>query len=165
MTDHPFNDAMVRGLFLAQATATMGLDPAWDRAVADYVARDLRSRAHEEFGPFVHRRNEQIVESSDLQRKHGEAWKDTTEGKPMWERHWEISKADDNAMREQFYEPLWESHRRLVKTPAPSLAAAVLKASIIELYEVWNDCTLLGDCIAIIDDDLARLVPLEGGAA
>ena len=150
------NDPVARAQFNAQGLATMGLCPAWDRAVAAYVSADVRSKAQEEFGPLAQKRNSWTFEQSALVVRLGKDWICHPEGVEADKRRRAEEIAGEAAMMENFYQPLWEAVYSLALVPAPSLSAAVFKAAVIEIHEIWNDGAFKADCNALIDADFAR---------
>lgn len=154
----PTLDPMARAQFHAQVLATVGVDPEWDKAALNFLSWDLRGRAHGEYGPTELARQERDREKYDIEQRLGVNWRQHPEGKPVWERMLSEGSDFDDDMTKRLYEPMWESHRQLVGAPAPSMAAVIVKAAIIEIHEVWNDGVFARDCAAIIDDDLARLI-------
>lgn len=150
------NHPVTRALFNAQGTATMGLDPEWDRAVTNYIAADVRAKVQEEYGPLARKENDDGLEAIRLAHRLGKGWRETAEGKAAWTRHAANRKAQERDLTDTYYQPLWAAMRELACTPAPSLAAALWKAAVIDLQEVWNDGEFEGDCVALIDADLAR---------
>lgn len=145
-----------RATFIAQGIATMGVDPKWDAAVTNYITWETRSRVQEEFGPIARRREDDNSLSRDLERKLGKGWRDHPEGRAHVERIYKAGLKDERELLKRFYEPFWEAQRHLVTTPAPSLAAAAFKMLVIQTEDVWLDGTFEGDCVEIIDADLAR---------
>lgn len=151
-----FNDSIGHALFHAQGIATMGLDPAWDRAVSAYIAADVRSRAHEEFGPLAHRKSDADLDTIYAEMRLGKDWRNTDEGLAIARSFDDASAAYEAGMEKDFYSPLWKAQRDLALTPAPSLLAAVWKAAAISLHEIWNDRTLDTCLASAIDAELAR---------
>jgi len=156
------NDPIGRAQFHAQGIATMGLDPAWDRAVTAYIAADVRSRAHEEFGPLALRKDGADLETIMAAVRLGKDWRDAKEGIAIARNFDVASAAYEAGMEKDFYGPSWRAQRDLALTPAPSLSAASWKAAAISLHEIWNDRTLEDDLASVIDADLARFT---GGEA
>lgn len=156
------NDPIGRAQFHAQGLATIGLDPAWDRAVTEYIAADVRSRAHEEFGPLALQKDDADLGTIMAGMRLGKDWRDTDEGRAIAHRFEDATAAYEASMEKDFYGPLWKAQRDLALAPAPSLPAAVWKAAAISLHEIWNDRTLETDLATVIDVDLARFA---GGEA
>lgn len=143
--------------FQTMAAATMGVDAAWDRAIASYLAADIRMRAQESYGPLARQKDADAVEAHAMAKRLGVGWRDTPEGAEVAAQHSRNLVAKEDRMRAEFYEPQWQSLRDVVRTPAPSFAAAAWKAALIEWEDVWCDSLLEADCVAILDADLARL--------
>jgi hypothetical protein len=161
---HDWKETVLHAQFDALGLATMGVCPEWDRAVHNLIAADVLSRVHDEFGPLALSLADGEVERGDMKQRFGDNWRHHPEGKAIWER---LQAADDDrneAMTERFYRPLWDAQRQLARTPAPTLAAVVYKAAVVEMHDVWNDAQLGGDCIAIIEADLARIAVGNGDA-
>lgn len=152
--------------FGAQGLATMGVCPTWDRAVHNFVAADVLARAHEEFGPLTLNRIDTDLERKgmSLEARYGENWRNHPDGKPVWDQMVEAGNAYDAEFFKQFYAPFYAAQCQLARTPAPTLAAALFKAAVIEMHDVWNDPDLEESCIELIQADLARLAPQQGDA-
>lgn len=137
--------------------ATMGVDAAWDRAMGNYIATDIRARAAEIYGPLARQKDDDAVEAHGMAKRLGMAWRDTDEGAEVAAQHRRNLIAYDEGLRSAFYEPHWQAIRDIVRTPAPSLAAAAWKAALIDWQDAWCDSMLEADCVAILDADLTRL--------
>lgn len=155
--------AAERATLTAQALATMGVDPTWDRCVTALLAAEVRAWAQEEYGEIAERRNELDTERLTLEAKHGKGllYNHSATGSAL-SRIAVAEAACDEDMSNGFYAPLWQAQRDLAMTPAPTLGAALYKASMISLHDVWNDPGMDGHCIEIIDQDLAKFVNSEG---
>lgn len=161
-----WSDTAMHVLFDAQGLATMGVCPTWDRAVHNFVAADVLARAHEEFGPLTLNRVDEDLERERvaLEARYGEHWRNHPDGKPVWKRLVQAGEASDSEFFKQFYAPFYAAQCQLARTPAPTLAAALFKAAVIEAHDVWNDPDLEESCIDLIQADLARLASQEGCA-
>lgn len=160
-----WKDTVLHAQFNVQGLATMGVCPAWDSAMHNLIAADVLSRAHEQFGPLELARNARERDVMLMEQRLGKYWREHPEGKPVWDRLCELGTEDDRQMTERFYNALWDAQRQLALTPAPTLAAALYKAVVIEMHDVWNDAHLDADCIELLAADLARVAPSDGGAA
>jgi len=156
MTEY-FNDPAARAGFHAQAIATMGECPAWDAAITAFVTTDIVARAHQEFGPLKRARNDSDLEKDELDQKHGKGWHNLPEHQATWERLCAAGASYDDAISERYYSPMWEAQRRLVLTPAPTLAALVVKAAVMEWHEVWNDSAIEQDGAELLEVEARRL--------
>lgn len=143
--------------FQTMAAATMGLDPAWDRAIANYLAADIKMRAQEIYGPLARQKDDDTLEAWAMEARHGRKWRDTAEGADVAAQHRRNLVTYDDRMRAEFYEPQWQALRDVVRTPAPSFAAVAWKAALIEWEDLSSDGLLEADCFAILEADLARL--------
>lgn len=167
------NDPMARMAFLLQAEATItddfpdisGCRSAWNFAIRQFIAADLRARAQDEFGPHELARQDRDAVECLLKVKHGTKWAETAEGKLITDRHRAAMNASDQFLSEHFYEPHHIACRLVAMTPAPTLAAAIVKAAIVEIHETWHDPEMTGDTLAILDADIERFAPREGGEA
>lgn len=156
MTEY-FNDPIARAQIQAPAIATMGDCPAWDAAVTAFVTTDIVARAHQEYGPLKQADGENTIEKDELDRQHGEGWHRRPEHEETWARLCAAGAAFDDALCKQFYTPMWEAQRQLVLTPAPSLAALVVKAAVMEWHEVWNDKNVEQDGAELLEAEARRL--------
>ncbi|MDE2597020.1 MAG: hypothetical protein KGL44_09095 [Sphingomonadales bacterium] len=145
-----------RAAFTAQALATMGADPEWDRALTKFLTCEARARAQEEYGEWA-QRNEAIVRSfALLEHRFGKDWKRHPDAAAEAAQLNADSRASDDRLQVGYFAPFWASQQELMTTPAPTLAAALFKAAMIELHDVWNagEDDLAG--FAIIEADLSR---------
>lgn len=63
----------------------------------------------------------------------------------------------DNVWSDRYCEPVWQAERDLAMTPAPSIAAAIFKATMIEIEEVTYDTRFDADAMDVLHADFARL--------
>jgi len=143
--------------FQTMAAATMGICPAWDRAIALYLAADIRMRAQEVYGPIARQKDDDTLEAWAMEARHGRNWREKPECAEVAAKHRRNLVTYDDRMRAEFYEPQWQALRNVVRTPAPSFAAVTWKAAAIDWEDLWSDSLLEADCIAILEADLARL--------
>jgi len=73
--------------FQTMAAATMGVDAAWDRAIASYLAADIRMRAQESYGPLARQKDDDAVEAHAMAKRLGVGWRDTPEGAEVAAQH------------------------------------------------------------------------------
>lgn len=156
MTEY-FNDPAARAQFQAQAISTMGVCPKWDAAITALVTTDIVARAHQEYGPLKRGLNDSDLEKEGLDHKHGAGWHRLPEHQEAWARICAAGAAFDDALCKQFYEPMWEAQRQVVLTPAPTLAALVVKAAVMEWHEVWNDRNVEQDGAELLEAEARRL--------
>lgn len=137
--------------------ATLGVDPAWDKAMHAYLRADALQHAAGEFGDLAKVRYRHQVEGIDLQGKYGRDWKLHPDGKKELSRINREIHEEDERWGERYCKPMWRAANELALTPAPTIGAAMFKASIMESEEVWNDRDFPADCMEILQADFARL--------
>ena len=134
------------------ALSTLGTCPRWDAALTAYLSAQELQHAFSEWGP-----KGQADNDCDAHRyEHGtkslapaaKAKSDRLKAEyKRQEEHWE----------KHLLPPMYEATRALLDVPAPNVAAAVFKATMIDVDEAWNDALYEADCYQIIRDDFARL--------
>ncbi|WP_298165119.1 hypothetical protein [Novosphingobium sp.] len=147
-----------RSALTAQALATMGADSEWDRCLRAYLAWDTKVRAQTQYGAYDKAMEAGTLGRLDLESRFGKGWMRHPDAQGEFESIRAMEKDADDAFTLNFTVPFWKAARDLVLTPAPSLAAALFKAAVIEWEEVWNDSDMTADCVEILDADLARFV-------
>lgn len=141
----------------ASAVATLGGSPAWDQVLSRYLACDALHTAMAEYGPLSQAHEARAWLAIELEKQHGKNWKDNLDAQARYAIADRAYQAADETYTADFLVPLWQAQRDLASTPAPTMAAAVFKAQLIEVEEVWNDNQFDLDCMQIVRDDFARL--------
>lgn len=143
------------------ALQALGACPKWDRAVLTYLHASTIAQAQSAWGPHA-----AALEAVEEQRgrprcRHGRGWRAHRElADEITARTCEI---EEKAVRE-IWQPLWRASRELVATDAPTLAAALMKAEVIQKEDVANDSEFPGDCMQILQADFDRLAKAERSA-
>lgn len=161
-TAHAFIDAM-RPVLLSTAPFADGC--RWNKAMANYLRADALNRAEEAFGALAQATNASDLLHMELEQQFGPGFRSVPEARARMEEADARSPHSDDDHLEVFCRPLWNAQRELALTPAPNLAAALFKVHMIEEAEVWNDCHLGADPMAIVQDDFARLAGRNPDAA
>lgn len=151
-----FVTAAHRSIFTAQGLATMGIDPEWDRRVAAFLSWEARTNLQEEYGDIAQRCEVIGIDRMMLESQYGKAWHQHPEAQGELARIRNSETVENEKIDERYYRPFWQSQRDLVLTPAPALAAALFKATVAQVHEVWNDNAFDGDCAAIVEAELAQ---------
>ena len=157
------SDLIFPSTLATQALATMGVDPAWDAKVAEYLACSTMARANIEWGPHARREDDRKRRQFELKAKFGKGYAKHPDAQREVVALYKAGVADEDVMSERYYVPWWRAGRELAATPAPTIAAAALKALLIEMDELWNDSEMRGDCFDILEADFARLLTNGGG--
>jgi len=135
------------------ALASLGDCPRWDAAATAYLRAQELQWAFGEWGPLA-----QATDARGMAvLKHGDGWKNDP-----------IAAAEIEALKkaEDEQQAIWEDSllpdeyaatAAIARTPAPNAAAAVFKAQMIEVAELWNTPRFEDDCLQIVRDDFARL--------
>lgn len=145
-----------RSVLAMQALSTMGVEPNWDALVGSLLRFDTLARAEEEYGPTSIRSGKRDIEVMMAEQRYGKNYAQHPEVQPMFERHKAECAADDDLMSREYYQPLWKAQRELALATPPTLSAALFKATLIEVAELWNDSVMDADCMEIVRTDLAR---------
>lgn len=146
----------------SQAIATMGVDPRWDFAVGNYLRTFSLWQADEEFGVKAKANEAWLCGRMSLESRFGKDWRRHPQAAAEVAQAEATSEAADDIHHAAFVDPYWKALRDLVTTPSPSIAAATFKGLLIQAEEVWNDNAMEGDCMQIVVDDFARLLPKQG---
>lgn len=152
-----YNIVTHRSTIHQEALATLGTDPAWDKALHSYLRADALQHADLEYGEVAKIRLRHEYEEIELADKFGRDWKKHPGAKDEWNRIRAESDAADDRWTERYCRPLWRAANELALTPAPTLAAAMFKATLIETEEVWNDRDFPADAMDVLQSDFARL--------
>jgi hypothetical protein len=131
--------------------------------MATYLAALTLCEADMQYGTYGKLHDEYSLDRLSLESQHGKQWVHLPE---------KITGALDGAERtaslewsDRFAEPQWNAATALVGTPAPTLAAAVFKHSLIQREETpqWTDLPF--DCMDVLAADFARLADNPANAA
>ena len=136
----------LRSAVTTQALATMGVDPEWDRLLTKYLATEALLFADEQFGELNNAGDKYALEeirNPEPSPRLSKAFDELDDAQAAWSK--------------RYCEPFWKAGRQLAKYPAPTLAAALFKVAAIGQHEIWNDSDLIGDCMQIVTEDMARL--------
>ena len=145
-----------RSVLTMQAIGTLGVDMEWDALVTNLLRLDTLAHAEEEFGPTNKRWDSRALERALAEERYGKGWENHPEVRPMLERHNAEAIEDEELKYQRYYRPLWTAQIAVATATPPTLAAALFKATLIELVEVWNDADMQSDCMEIIRADLHR---------
>jgi hypothetical protein len=152
------SDIFARGehlAFTSAAIATMGACPTWDAAMAKYLAALTLCEAEIQYGGYGKATEELSLQRLSLETQHGKSWLSLP--KAIRAENDAAEEAGSVAWTENFAEPQWNAATALVGTPAPTLAAAVFKHTLIRREETpqWTDLPF--DCMDVMAADFARL--------
>jgi hypothetical protein len=146
-----------RSVLTMQALGTLGVDPEWDALVTDLLRLDTLAHAEEEFGPTNKRWDSRALERAFAEDRYGKGWESHPEVRPMLDLHAAEAIADEELKYQRYYRPLWAAQIAVAMATPPTLAAALYKAALIELAEVWSDADMQGDCMEILRADLHKV--------
>ena len=149
-------DIAPRVAFTAQALATLGASPEWDRALTAYLIADARTHARSKFGPLPDLDNERYVEELKAREKFGPQYRRHPKAAPLFDHLDKRIEEEEEITSRDYFQPLWQSQYDLALIPAPSLTAALFKVALIELAELDNGLGFAGDPHEIAMSDLAR---------
>lgn len=141
------------------AFATMGACPVWDAALSRWLRWTVLASADLEFGAMAKADNDAALRSIRMDERHGKGWRNLPHLRPEIDAHMrECEKASD-LWTSSYCQLQWEAARALAMTPAPTMAAAVFKAMLIESDEVDNDQAFTADPMALLHADFDRVAP------
>ena len=141
------------------ALATMGACLVWDAAVSRWLRWSVLAAADLEYGAMSQADEESIRRRASLEERHGQGWRDLPHLKATVTTHLRAGEQASERWTDDYCRPQWEAAREVTTTPAPTVAAAVFKAMLIESDEVWCDGNFNGDAMAILHADFARVAP------
>lgn len=139
------------------ALATLGSDPTWDKALKAYLRADALQRADSEFGALdkasaAFRRSRWALEDM-----YGPNWSGVPKATAEHQPAFAAMQAAEDRWAQTFCQVLWRTSRELALTPAPTIAAAMFKATLIEIEDLSNDCDFPADPMEVLQADFARL--------
>jgi len=161
MADDP-NTPVGRMVFHQAALATLGADAAWDRAVLAFIKADVLQHADLEFGAAAKHQAKDYRARIGLESRYGKEWRLNPAAQALRDQIYDEAIAADDAWTRDYCAPFWQAGRELALTPAPTMAAAVFKANVIEKAEIWNDSAFPRDAMEIVIEEMTRLC--EGSA-
>lgn len=151
--------ATYKSVLTQQALGTMGANSDWDARITAFLSTLHLMHADEAFGAKSKTDEAASWVAIKLEGKFGKGWKQHPDASAEVALLDVSEKAADEAHHQSFIAPYWAAMRGIALTPAPTLAAACFKQSIIQSDEVWNDSAMDADCMQIVADDFARLLP------
>lgn len=151
----------VRAALTTRAISTLGICPAWDRAVCDYLRLQALYLADQEFGPTSRANEEHTRTVYAIEQKYGHNWKAVPEAIAANAVAWKSIREAEDKQSDELLQPMWAAGRVVATTPAPTLNAALYKAELMDWDEVWNDNKLERNGFKIVAEELARFA---GGA-
>jgi len=150
-----------RAAFTTQALATMGVDPEWDRKVADYLRLEALQFAHSTFGPLDIANDELLGVTLSLENKFGKNFRRIPQAAAAYDAACEAFQVPEKEWTERYLHPYWDATDELAAAPAPTLAAALFKVQMI-YWEDLNIRTDVGDKVfGYVEADMTRLTHAE----
>lgn len=144
-------------LLTAQASATMGTDPRWDSAVSEFLRTFALWQADEHYGAYAKADEAWSIAKFDLEHRFGAHWERAPAAQAGVESHKAALRAAEDTHHTRFVAPYWKALRDLAMTPAPTVTAACLKQSLMQIEEIWNDSLMTASCFDLLEADFARL--------
>lgn len=155
-TDH----ITLRSVFATQALATMGVDPEWDRKLSAYLRLDTLQHADAEFGANAAANERFTLDGMLLESKYGENYRVRPECRQIVHEGDEVYNAAEKAWQTKFLEPFWQATHELALTPAPTLAAALLKVAMIDREDLGR-VNMPRDLMEVVTEDMNRVAEGE----
>ena len=137
--------------------ATFTPCPDWNAKMKAYLHIDALARAYAEFGEGARLSDKWGWQDIRLQEQFGPNFRNIPEARAILSGRNEEVRDHEERTTERFFRPLWAAQRELALTPAPTIAAALFKADMIEASELSNDSLMERDCFEIVAEDFARL--------
>lgn len=144
-------------VFLQQAIGTQGANAEWDKALLAYVSAFTRCTADSEFGPHAIAYEAFLDVRASLEATHGKDFLKSPDAAEINRIEYAKVQADEERMHKEHYSPMWKAARDLAKTPAPNLAAAAFKLTLIQREDLDNDKHMDREPMEIVEADFARL--------
>lgn len=142
-----------------QGLGTMGVDPEWDQRVTEYLKRRTLFYADAAFGSSAAVEEGVLLAHTSLKQRYGKDYRSDRAAAKELAKLDAVRGAADIRQHEKYTSPYWQAARDFAACPAPTLAAALFKARIFDIDELWNDAHFKGDCMTIVSEDMDRLVP------
>lgn len=146
-----------RAAIHSAALATLGADSTWDKALKAYLRADALQHADGEFGALDAASEKFRRFGWSLESKYGSDWSNIPKAKAEHQPAFADMQAAENRWAEAYCKPFWRATRELALTPAPTIAAAMFKASMMEQEDLSNDSEFPADCMQILQADFDRL--------
>jgi hypothetical protein len=150
------SDITMRSAFTTQALATMGVDPEWDRCLADYLRLEALQMTDMECGAYAAAKEKALVEEYLLHERNGDGCRTRPEFKHDCRQIFEKDDAAYVIWSEAYADPYFQASRDLAQTPAPTLAAALFKVVMICREDLGNDTAMTRNAMEIVAEDLNR---------
>lgn len=147
--------------FQTLALSTMGVDSIWDTRLTAYLAAMALQQADCEYGDYDKAHEEAARADFSASANFGPDWRRNPRALATVEQARKSAAEASDRWVERYCEPFWQAGRDLAMTPAPTIAAAMFKAELIKIDEIWNDSQTDRDCVEIIAEDMARLTTLQ----
>lgn len=151
----------MRAAFTSQALATMGADPEWDRRLSEFLRWNALQTADAEFGAYATANEAHTRTIINLEARFGAAYQSNPEGKALAREAFDENQAANQQWEQTYLKPFWQAACDLACTPAPTLAAALFKVSLIQWEDLGNDSQMPRDPMQIVAEDMARLAGEE----
>lgn len=135
------NSMTARLTFKQAGLATAGIDAAWDKALQRYLRCETLYYASEAFGPMAKDQERHTLETIAVQSEYGRDWKGNAEAVRRHDASFAGLRAAEDRQVREFAQPYWRAAEELALTPAPTLAAAMFKAAVMEQDDVSNNRT------------------------
>ncbi|MGZ5782839.1 MAG: hypothetical protein ACXWI3_05680 [Croceibacterium sp.] len=146
-----------RRSFLTQALPLLSTgDVGWDNRLAGYLRLEALAYADIQFGAYREFDDADAMERILLEEKYGRNWRNHPEAAVRVEALSAAMIAAERKREVGFLEPHWSAARSLAVTPAPSLAAALLKVELIDFEDLGRDGLMPRDAWEVVAEDMDR---------
>lgn len=146
-----------RSAYVAQALATMGADPEWDRRLTVYLTAECLSFADMEFGVMADALEKEARARIHLQAEFGKHFAQNPEASARFKEAQRETGIADEARASQYLKPHWAAAKDLMHTPAPTLAAALFKSNMIAREELFCEAGIGPLAMGVLASDFHRL--------
>lgn len=146
-----------RSSYVAQALATMGVDPEWDKRLTAYLTAECLAFSDLEFGVAAEGFEKFQRSKMHIESEFGKNFAQNPHAKALFsEAMREVSTVED-ARIQQYLTPYWATAKDLMHTPAPTLAAALFKSNMIFKEDLFCEAGIGPLAMGVLASDFHRL--------
>jgi len=146
--------------FQTLALSTLGADPVWDARLTEYLSALTLVEADSDFGLLARTGEANTLKVMEAEHAFGPNWRSIPKALVLIEPSRKAAQDAESLWSDKYCEPFWQAGRALALTPAPTIAAALLKTQVIKRDELDNDSKMTRDPFEIVAEDMARLANL-----
>ncbi len=146
-----------RSSYVAQALATMGVDPEWDKRLTAYLTAECLAFADLEFGVMADALEKEARARVHIQMEFGKNFAQNPEAVARYKEAQRETGVVEKARTSQYLTPYWAAAKDLMHTPAPTLAAALFKSNMIFKEDLFCEPGIGQLAMGVLASDFHRL--------